>query len=183
MNKTSILLSLYLLVLLGAGVHAVVMYPQSPDEMAVHFGGAGRPNGWMTKQAMYGLYAGLLLVESVMFVGLGFLLGVIPVSLINLPHKDVWLKEPHRDHTLRTLREQMMLFGLVTCLFLIAVMTLVIHANLNQPPVLDSATFLVGLIGYLVFTLIWCVGLVSRFRQPPSSPSSSTQRKKHRHAS
>ncbi len=171
MNKTSMLLGLHLLLLVSAGIHAGMMYAAMPDQMAAHFGGGGQPNGWMSKQAMFGLYAGLLITETVLFMGLAFLLAYVPTSLINMPHKEIWLAEPHRDATLRTLRDQMLLFGVVTCVFLIGVMVMVMDANVKPPPVLDETTFLIALIGFLAFTLVWCVGLMLRFRKPPEVAS------------
>jgi len=78
------------LVALSIG-QAAVYYPQLPDKMASHFGIAGNADGWMPKPVFFifeFVVQGILLL---LFLIMPISIMKLPVSCINLPHKDYWL--------------------------------------------------------------------------------------------
>lgn len=167
MTKTRFLVVLQVVILLAACVHAAYSYGKLPATVASHFGAGGMPNGWMSRDGLMATYLGLMAASAGMFWGVALLLGKLPAALINLPRKDYWLAEPRRESTLRALRDQMLVMGIVTSSLLVFVMSEVIIANLKPPPRLNDVLFLTVLGGYLLFVLGWCVMLITRFRRVP----------------
>ena len=157
------------LVLLSAATTLMLAhyYPQMPDPMAAHFDGSGQPNGWQSREGFFLLTGAMVLLVVVMFAGTGLLFRSLPTSLFNLPNRDYWLAPERRDSTIAFMARQMDWFGVGTLVLLAAVVWMAMEANLGPDPMLDSSTmwWLLGI--YLVFTTLWLVHFVLKFRAAP----------------
>ncbi len=161
MAKKLVLLALLLLLAQGAAY-----YPRMPAVMATHFGGQGRPNGWMTVGGAIKFELAIVGLMLFAFVGLPKLLRRLDPRLINIPNKDYWLAPERRESSLDALENRMNGFGVVVLLFIGAIHQLVFAANRNPPPVLDNPLTLAAGLSFLAAMATWIVMLLRRFRAP-----------------
>jgi serine/threonine-protein kinase len=157
--------------LLAAIVAAAVVqlawaYPQLPESVATHFDGAGRPNGWMTRDLFVAFQAGLIAVMLLSFVALPRWLSRVPTRWYSLPHRDYWLAPERRDRTLADIRRQMMWLACAIVAMIVAITQLVIEANLASGPVLPRTTVWILLAVFLLFSAVWTARFVLRFLRP-----------------
>jgi hypothetical protein len=148
-----------------AAVFVWVTSAQLPLLVASHFDGAGAANGFMPR----GGYRGLMLT---LLVGLPSLLTALTwwslgasSARINLPNKDYWLAPERRTATIAYLRTCLLWFGVLLLAFLCYVHWLVVLANGQQPPRLDNAWFIGGLVSFFAALLVWLKMFFGRFRR------------------
>ncbi|MFQ5990318.1 MAG: DUF1648 domain-containing protein [Candidatus Methylomirabilales bacterium] len=156
---------LFVLLLLAAALQSMYYYPRLPETVASHFDGAGNPNGWSSKPAFFGMYIGMLTLTTCIFAILPASVTRLPASLISLPKKDYWLAPERRGHTETFIRRQMLWFGIVTLIFNICTIQLAIRANLLDIHHFSSGSMWTLLGGYCMFTLVWLVHFISKFRR------------------
>lgn len=146
-------------------------YPLMPETMASHFDAAGRPNGFQSRAEFFGLMAVILVAVVGIFVGLGSFFRVIPMSWMNLPHREYWLAPERRESTVDFIGQQMEWFGVATLLLLLLVVQAAIDANLTPETRLDphSMWLLLGL--YLAYVAVWMVLFLRHFRKPEATRS------------
>ena len=138
-------------------------YGKLPPKIASHFDVQGRPDGWMSRAADAEILSTVaLLVPAIVIGGMGGA-GRIPVSFINLPHRDYWLANNRRKAALAILVRYAIWFAALNVLFLTGAEFLIVQANLPAPHSLDMTRFTSGVIVYLVFTAIWALLLLRRF--------------------
>ena len=92
-------------------------------------------------------------------------IGRLPVSMINLPHREYWLAPERVKGTIGIIRDRVANLGVMTFLFFMVVNYLVGEANKVQPPKLPAA-FIWCLVIYIVVTIIWSIRFVLDFRKP-----------------
>lgn len=134
-------------------------YPRLPDPLASHFGRDGTPDGWMSKASFLDFALTLLGIFSLLFVGLRFWLRKIPVSLINLPHRDYWLAPERREATLEFIARHLMWFGSATLALFADMFHQTFRVNLGQAghlehPVLTLVVYLVAIFSLLLVLLV-----------------------------
>jgi uncharacterized membrane protein len=152
----------FMLVLFGA-VQFFYYAPRLPDIVASHFGKAGSVNGWQTKTIFFGMELGVIILATVVSFGIPRIIEALPVSVINLPHKEFWLSPERRNETLSYLRLWTAWFGCALLAFLLFVMELVFRANLQSPPQLNMAAFMPALLGFVAFDTIAILRLILHF--------------------
>ncbi len=142
-----------------------------PDVVASHFAGNGSANGFTSR----GAYIGLMLA---LVVGLPALLTVVshfglgsPKARINLPNRDYWLAPERRAGTVSYLRGHLARFSAVLVVFLCYVHWLVVRANAVRPPHLSTPWINAGLVGFVVFAIVWIRLILRRFRNRPLGQS------------
>jgi len=157
---------LILLLLMGlVAMQCLYYFPLLPPVMSSHFDGAGRPNGWSTREAFFGLYVFILALMTFCFFVLPRLLRYVPTSLINLPHREYWLAPERKDRAMAMLDDQMGWFGIAILILLVATIQLAINANLDGGALPSSIMwFLLG--GFVAFAILWTVRLYRRFAVP-----------------
>ena len=138
-----------------------------PGVLATHFGGLGLPNGWQTHSAFFATELFVVALATLIGFGVPALLGVIPVSLINVPNKEYWFAPDRRENTLAYFRMSFAWFGCALLAFLIFVNELVFRANLQTPRRLNNTAFVIALFAFLGFTAIWTINLIRRFARSP----------------
>ena len=138
-------------------------YRVLPAKVASHFDAHGRPNGWMSRTADAEILTAVaILVPGIVIGGMGGA-GRIPVSFVNLPHREYWLAPERRGAALAVLLKYALWFAALNVLFLAGVQALIVEANLPTPHNLDLHRLACGVIAYLVCTAIWTILLLSRF--------------------
>jgi uncharacterized membrane protein len=151
---------------LAACAHIAYYYPQLPDRVASHFGPSGEADGWMSKPGFAGFYVVMMVFLSAVFAGTNALLRHTPDDMINLPNREYWLAPERRDATLRGITDSMSSFGVATAVLMLAVMQLVIQANVDGTFRL-GAEALYYLVAYLIYTTVWTVTLLRRYSVRP----------------
>jgi uncharacterized membrane protein len=147
-------------------------YPMMPDTMASHFDGAGRPNGFQSRGAFFGLTAVMLVTVVAIFMGLASLIRLLPTSWVNLPHREYWLAPERLEGTVDFIGQQMEWFGVATLMLLLLVVQAAVEANLAPEPRIDSASMWLVLALYFLYTAVWTVRFLRHFRVPaPTTPS------------
>jgi uncharacterized membrane protein len=157
---------IFVALLVVSAAQVVIYYSQLPDEVASHFDGSGRANGWSPKEMFFLIDLCTMVLVALVFLFLPRTLSRFSDKSINLPNKDYWLAPERREETARVIHDQMCWFGVATLVFLICVFQLVIEANLNPPPVLSSH-FIFLLIVYLAFTAWWVIKFIGKFARVP----------------
>lgn len=174
MNDSRLPVLLYLLMLVLGVLQWVHVYPQLPETMASHFAANGTPNGWQSKQAFFLVTAVIIALTAIPSFVVPRLLGSLPASMINLPHKTYWLAPEHRKETLRFFRSLMACFGCALLFLLLYAISQAINANLPGIRHFDSQGMWYVLGGFMLFTLVWTIYLLRYFYNvPPSHLSSS----------
>jgi uncharacterized membrane protein len=151
--------------MLNVGLNGVSLW-LLPDTVAIHFGLGGRPDGWASKE----IHALLMLfVDVIAFLPIYFSSAMIdrmPAWFLSLPYKAYWLKGENRARAKVMLSDMMDEFGLCLFGFLLGVALLAIDANRSTPVRMNEPVFLMLLAAFLLYTLIWAIRLVLRFRPP-----------------
>ena len=137
-----------------------------PDNVAIHFGGSGAPDSWMSKGAHILIFMVLMAVLYGSFALAPRLLDGVPAKYISLPNRDFWLLDENRPEAIRRMESIMYNFGIATGLLMLGVLILLIAANLSDPVRLDGGIFLVMFISYIAYTAWWLVRVFTAFRIP-----------------
>jgi len=144
------------LLLLGLVAVQIAWYsPRLPHVITSHFDVAGRPNGWMSREAFVGVYVGVVLLLTVVFSGIRF----VPPSLLNLPNKEYWLAPERRAATVTRVAGELTSFANATLVLVLATFELAFRANL--PGGTFAAEVMWVVLGvYLVFIVARLVRFV-----------------------
>ena len=137
-----------------------------PDNVAIHFGGSGTPDSWMSKGAHILLFMILMVVLYGSFALAPRLLDGVQDKYISLPNKEYWLLEQNRPEAIRRVENIMYTFGIATGLLMLGVLILIITANLSDPVTLHGGIFWSMLISYFAYTAWWLVRVFAVFRIP-----------------
>ncbi|MEO8740660.1 MAG: DUF1648 domain-containing protein [Casimicrobiaceae bacterium] len=161
----SALLCLFLLV--AGGAILALTANQLPAQVASHFGAGGVANGFMARSDyllfMLAMTLGVPLSIALFTVLVPWL---VPADKLRMPHREYWLAPERRQATMAALATSGLGMASIVAAFLIAVHLLVIAANRQTPPHLDSAT-LWTLVGALVVaSVFWQFLRWRRFKVP-----------------
>lgn len=154
---------IFVLLVLAALLQSLYYYPQLPPTVASHFDGAGRPNGWSSKAAFFGLYLGIVALVAFIFIVLPPFLLRLPAWLISLPNKDYWWAPERRADATSFVQRQMLWFGNASMILVICTIQLALRANLPEADRLSTTSMWILLGAYGIFALVWLVRFVSRF--------------------
>ncbi|MTB84194.1 DUF1648 domain-containing protein [Nocardioides sp. zg-578] len=128
-----------------------------PDEVPLHFSGSGEPDRWGTRSEALltmGLVGALL---AVVLGASAALADRMPITLLNVPHKDWWTATPERERRMRAMmRADLRVIGAATVLFLTLLVVVTTTAARSEDPALGPVFFL-GLACFLVFVVAWTV--------------------------
>jgi uncharacterized membrane protein len=160
----------FTLAVLGA-VQFFYYAPRLPDILASHFGGTGSVNAWQTKTVFFSVELAIIVLSIVVSFGIPRIIEAMPVSLINLPHKDFWLSPERRDNTLAYLHVWTAWLGCALLAFLLFVMELVFRANFQAPPRLNMAAFVPALLAFVAFDAVAILRLILHFSRRANEQS------------
>jgi uncharacterized membrane protein len=161
--------AIFIMSFLANVILALVSSAILPDQVAIHFGQGGRPDGWATNLASTLIMVG---VHSIVFCSLYFsprLLTSVPIKWISLPNRDYWLRPERRSQARMKFSQHIWQFGTALFLFMLFAGLLSLKANLSDPVRLDEGPLFIALVIFLVYTGYWTVTLVRSFRIPPDN--------------
>lgn len=160
-------LSLPLTALIAAYVlffgYIAVTYGGLPAKVASHFDSNGLPDGWMSRGECDGIMVVAALIVPGIVIGTMGSAGRIPVSFINLPHRDYWLAADRRKAALRVLLRYSIWFAAFNVLFLTGLDWLTVQANTPGVARLNMPDFDILLGAYFAATAIWTILLLRHF--------------------
>jgi uncharacterized membrane protein len=137
-----------------------------PDQVAIHFGRGGCPDSWASKEMNALVF---LVLETPLFLLLWFgpslPLGVSK-RFVRLPNKDYWLREENLPAFKQKMEHLMARFGAAFFLFFFVIGLLTIEANLSEPVRLNEKAFVPVVVLFLLYTVVWTIGLFRAFRVP-----------------
>jgi uncharacterized membrane protein len=140
-----------------------------PPRVATHFDGSGTPNGWSSRAGYAVFLATIGVGLPLAVVALLGLLARHAPHLMNLPHREIWLAEPHRSEGVARAREHVWWLACVLALTALLAHLALLGANRRQPPELPLGAAL-GLIGFPIACLVaWTVTWYRAFRPPPGT--------------
>ena len=87
----------------------------------------------------------------------------VPVSLINIPHREYWLSPERHAETIKIITGFMLFLACILVVFLSFVHWLVTLANAQQPPEMSGFSIYVGLIILLMLIGVWSLFLIRAF--------------------
>jgi uncharacterized membrane protein len=167
--RLSMRLPLYfVLFLLGLAIAQIVyFYPLLPEIVGSHFNADGKVNGTSTKSTYFSLYFVTLAIASFSTFGFSLILKYLPTSLINLPHRQYWLSDEHREETFNFFKVHFAWFGVAMTALIITVFHLTFLANLspNKNLTIPTAPWYL-LVAFFLFLVWWTVVLLRRFPKP-----------------
>jgi uncharacterized membrane protein len=172
MKASAIPKALFILIAIIAAMHFASLYAQLPETMASHFDGRGTPNGWQPKEIFFVFVAAALAVAAALTFAVPRIIEILPIYLINFPHKKYWLAPVRRAESLAYCRTQFAWFGCALLLFMVLTFDFAVQANFRDRPRLDSSTFVVALIAFILFSVVFTVRMIKRFGTPPQTGSS-----------
>lgn len=150
---------LLLLVLAAAALFIAWSGQSMPSTVASHFGPAGVADRFMPREAYLRLM-GIFSIAVPLFIALcSNLLRILPVRMINLPHRDYWLAAKRKEETFAFFHNHGIVFSVITAAFLCFVHWSVTRANRLVPPHL-SMSYLCTAMGFFVFVLIIWIGVL-----------------------
>ena len=137
-----------------------------PDQVAIHFGGGGRPDSWASKEFHAAIFLVLEVPFFLMFYYAAVMTQGVSRKFLNLPNKDYWLQEENLPIFHRKFSSYMAEFGVAIFVFFFCISLLTLQANFREPIQLNYKLFLVVLIIFMSYTLWWLVKIVRGLQIP-----------------
>jgi uncharacterized membrane protein len=155
--------TIFVAIVLAAVAQCVFSFAQLPATVASHFGPSGAPNGWMSKQAFFAIYAAVIAIAAAVEIFPARSIAKSSSARINLPHKQYWLAPERRGETMAYFEKFFAWYGCAFLLILVLIMGLAIQANLNPPPHLPTGPTLAIIIGFVAFNIAAVIQIFRRF--------------------
>jgi hypothetical protein len=143
--------------------YVAATYGQLPPKIASHFDLYGNANGWMNRAECVGIMVAVALLVPALVISSMAGAGRIPISFINLPHRDYWLAPERRQAALAVLRTYSIWFAALNVLFVTGLQRLTVEANLRTGSHLDMTQFAALVALYLGAAAVWTVLLLRHF--------------------
>jgi serine/threonine-protein kinase len=143
----------------------LLYWQRLPERVATHFDGSGKPNGWMHRDNAALLMVGFETLMPAIFLGIAYAIYFIPSQFINIPHREFWLAPDKREASIAFVARSTAAFSLAISLFFIGMNHLTYLANQSGGN-LNPLWFWTLMACFLVFTALWVLGLMLRFRIP-----------------
>lgn len=137
-----------------------------PPEVAIHFGAAGKPDAWMSREFNALLFILLDLFLFAVFISIPSVLDKVPRRWLSLPNREFWLKPENRQQLSVRLSGLMDEFGIGLFVLFLLVGLLTLEANLSQPVKLNESLFLTIFIVYMLYVVYWLFRMTRRLRLP-----------------
>ena len=159
---------IFLVLVLGAVAQGLWQHAHLPARVASHFDGAGRANGWMSRDAMLGWQLGTVLFIAALFEGIVALQPLLPAEFVNLPHRDYWLAPERRAATDAWISSLLRATGGLLMVFFMALFHSVYRVNLTGDRILTpNPGWLAAAVTLSVIVVI--VATLARFARKPAA--------------
>ena len=159
---------LFLVLVLAALAQGVWQHAYLPERVVSHFDGAGRANGWMSRDALLGWQLGTVLFIAALFEGIVALQPLLPAEFVNLPHRDYWLAPERRAATDAWISSLLRGTGCLLMVFFMALFHSVYRVNLTGDRILKPNPGWLA-AAMTVSVLIVAVGTLARFARKPAA--------------
>lgn len=153
--------------LIGSILQAVLFWPQLPDKVASHFDSAGQPDGWMSKTNFVAMTLLIQFGLAAIMLGIGWLIRVLPSSMINIPNKEYWLAEERRDQTLNDSAAMMAWIAAGTAVCMMVVFYFSFDANVGEKNGLNSTATWIAVVVFMVWLLAYCAVSLQKYYRVP----------------
>ncbi len=148
---------------LGFTVYLACSARLLPEQVAIHFGAGGQPNGWMSRST-HSLFMGALGVGlPLIFAVLALVNRSVPARFINLPHREYWLSPERQSQTCTYISHQLLWLACLEVLFFAGIQFLVVDANRMAPVQMPMEKFLPIVAGFLVAVVLWIIAFIRHF--------------------
>lgn len=164
--RTWILLLAMATLLLFATVELVWLYPQLPERVVTRFGLDGVGGRTAARSTFLTGQIVLLALMGLGFPVLRWLVTILPVSLINVPHREYWLAPTRIDYTRAAIGDLLLLLGVLNLALVVVTTFLILRANLTPEPRLGPAMW-IALALYLIATAAAVIPSVLQFKRRP----------------
>jgi len=162
---------LFWLLVAVAAVQNLLYYPRLPGVVASHFDVHGVANGWQTKSAFLGVFLAVSVLAAIVGFGIPRIIAAVPPQLINLPNKRYWLAPEHLAETREFLSRYFAWFGCAIFLIIILTFNYAVQSNLHPEHRPDVSRLWYILAGFLAFTIVWTIRMLSKFLRLPQDNS------------
>jgi uncharacterized membrane protein len=135
----------------------LIYYPQMPDNVAIHFNANGEVNGWTPRNANLIMSCIIVLIITLSFVGLPYILRNISCNLISIPKKDYWLSANNKERLIMILSKYLYSIGLATNLFMIFLFHQLYRFNIHaidRVSIISIVPFLIIIFGFTIHLLV-----------------------------
>jgi uncharacterized membrane protein len=154
--------------LLAAALVAVVLgtMGQLPAVVAIHFDGAGAPNGWSSRPAHVILILAIGILLPLGIVGLVHGVSRGGPGRLNIPAREYWTRPEHGAEAVRRVRAYIWWLGVILTGTALLMHATILAANASAPPRLSTGAFL-GIFGTVLLGIAaWAVGWHRLLRKP-----------------
>jgi uncharacterized membrane protein len=157
----------FALMVVCAVIYFSRLYPQLPAVVASHFDAHGTPNGWQTKQAFFGVFAGVTFIAAFFVFLVPPLIAIVPPQYVNLPNKNYWLAPERIADAHRFLSGWFAWFGCAVFGVIVVGCDDAVKWNLGvaEKPGFTHLWFVLAAFG--VFTAVWSIRMMLRFGRIP----------------
>ncbi|MBI5532863.1 MAG: DUF1648 domain-containing protein [Deltaproteobacteria bacterium] len=157
-----------LVILGGMALFAVWAYPTLPATYPVHFDMQGNPNRWVPGNSPeWFLVLGISVFINVVFVAISVSLPKMPISIVNVPHKERFLQLPsHQQRSILSSFSKMLLtLGLSVNVLMTGLYVMLYEVALQRirPP--SGWPILAVPIGMVALMLGWTLQISRRIRR------------------
>ena len=149
---------------LVTGMLCVLMCGALPDTVATHFGVDGQANGWMSRTVAIFFFGLFPLVLTGIFALSIWTVRISNGTGMNVPNAEYWRQPANFQRAVVMIEQWMSHLGLGCNVLFLVVTYLVVQAQRNTPPVLNSQAFLILMGGFFVFVGFLAVRLTRQFR-------------------
>lgn len=166
MSETRIPNTVFFAILAMGILDGLRRFPMLPERVASHFGPSGMPNGWMTKEQFYIIYALVLIPALVVEFFVVKRISRKSDARINLPNKEYWLAPERREETFTYFRKFFAWYGCALLALLVSVMGLTLRANLDAEPRLPTAPTITAIVLFVLYNVAAIVVMLRHFQNP-----------------
>lgn len=164
MKRRFTLIALVLATLIFVITHFVWL-SDLPQKLAPHFDGAGKANGWMTRQnhGLLMLLSGLGLPAFILC--LSWIMKFLPSTLLNVPHPDYWRAPENYPKACAIMQQWAQWLAIGELLWMTLLNRQIVIANHTKPPRLAIAETWYLAAGFLIMIGASILWLILRFRK------------------
>ena len=165
--------SVFALSLIVAAGHIAWCGTVLPERVASHFGPGGGADSWSTPGHFMAVYALTIALMAVVFAGPSILFPRLPNGVFSIPRREYWLAPERREATLARFTGQFLLLGAATNAFLVAIMHVVVRANLAAGEPRLGTAFFVIFGTYMFLVLGWTAWILVYYLRVPAADRES----------
>lgn len=152
-------------------------YPALPQRVASHFDAQGLPNGWMPRRSYAFFMAAAALGLPWLLIAATRLVRTLPISMVNVPHRQYWLAPERREEVYHTTEVAGIWLATSEVLLFLLVHLSVVRANHSDPVVLFMPVVWGGLAAFLLAIVVGLIAYYNRFQRRPGDVSRKNRRR------